>query len=91
VSIKSWMPRYWPTTKKDWSEIACFAAELVGSGFVVETLVGIEGPGWILPDLDSWLKDPPRRSRLLDAIRRVETEPSLLGASAHILVVGRRH
>ena len=31
MSIKSWMPRYWRTTKKDWSEIACFAAELVGS------------------------------------------------------------
>jgi SAM-dependent methyltransferase len=64
--------------------------EVIEAGFVVKTLVGIEGPGWVLPDLDSWLEDPPRRSRLLDAIRRVETEPSLLGASAHILVVGRR-
>jgi ubiquinone/menaquinone biosynthesis C-methylase UbiE len=64
--------------------------EATEAGFLVEALVGIEGPGWILPDLDSWLEDPPRRSTLLEAIRRVETEPSLLGASAHILVVGRR-
>ena len=63
---------------------------MIEAGFKVEALVGIEGPGWVLPDLDSWLEDPPRRSRLLDAIRRVEVEPSLLGATAHILVVGRR-
>jgi ubiquinone/menaquinone biosynthesis C-methylase UbiE len=60
------------------------------AGLSVEALVGIEGPAWILPDLDSWLGNSSRRSTLLRAIRRVETEPSLLGASAHILVVGIR-
>jgi hypothetical protein len=64
--------------------------EVIEAGFEVEAFVGIEGPAWVLPDLDSWLEDPPRRSKLQDAIRRVETEPSLLGATAHILVVGRR-
>jgi ubiquinone/menaquinone biosynthesis C-methylase UbiE len=64
--------------------------EVAESGFEVEALVGIEGPAWVLPDLDHWLEDPARRSRLLEAIRRVEKEPSLLGATAHIFVVGRR-
>jgi hypothetical protein len=64
--------------------------EATEAGFSVEALVGIEGPGWVLPDLNSWLEDPTRRSTLLGAIKRVETEPSLLGATAHILVVGRR-
>ena len=64
--------------------------EVAEAGFEVEALVGIEGPGWVLADLDHWLEDSARRSRLLEAIRRVEKEPSLLGASAHILVVGRR-
>jgi ubiquinone/menaquinone biosynthesis C-methylase UbiE len=84
-----------PTGRLKWFTTAYFhhpeelRDEVIEAGFVVETLVGIEGPGWVLPDLDSWLKDPPRRSRLLEAVRRVEKEPSLLGASAHILLVGR--
>ena len=64
--------------------------EVIEAGFEIEALVGIEGPAWVLPDLDTWLEDPAGRSKLLEAIRRVEAEPSLLGASAHILVVGRR-
>ena len=31
-----------------------------------------------------------RRDILLDALRRVETEPSLLGVSAHLLAVARK-
>jgi ubiquinone/menaquinone biosynthesis C-methylase UbiE len=85
-----------PTGRPEWFASAYFHLphelrdELNEAGFKVEALVGIEGPGWVLADLDSWLEDPLRRSRLVEAIRRVETEPSLLGASAHILVVGRR-
>ena len=85
-----------PTGRAEWFTTAYFhhpeelRDEVIEVGFRVEALVGIEGPGWVLPDLDSWLEDPPRRSKLLDAIRRVETEPSLLGATAHIFVVGSR-
>lgn len=85
-----------PTGRPEWFTTAYFhrpeelRGEVIEAGFKVEALVGIEGPAWVLPDLDSWLEDPPRRSRLVEAIRRVEAEPSLLGASAHILVVGRR-
>jgi hypothetical protein len=43
-----------------------------------------------LSDLDAWIEDPARRTKLLDAVRRVEAEPELLGASAHLLLVGRR-
>jgi ubiquinone/menaquinone biosynthesis C-methylase UbiE len=85
-----------PTGRPEWFTTAYFHLpeelrdEVIESGFLVEMLLGIEGPGWVLAELDSWLEDPTRLSRLLEAIRRVETEPSLLGASAHILVVGRR-
>jgi ubiquinone/menaquinone biosynthesis C-methylase UbiE len=85
-----------PTGRPEWFTTAYFHLpgelrdEATEAGFSVEALVGIEGPGWVLPDLDSWLEDPTRRSTLLDAIKRVETEPSLLGATAHILVVGLR-
>jgi ubiquinone/menaquinone biosynthesis C-methylase UbiE len=85
-----------PTGRPEWFTTAYFHRpgelrdEATEAGFSIEALVGIEGPGWVLPDLDAWLDDPTRRSTLLAAIKRVETEPSLLGASAHILVVGRR-
>ena len=85
-----------PTGRPEWFTTAYFHLpgelrdEATEAGFSIEALVGIEGPGWVLPDLDAWLDDPTRRSTLLAAIKRVETEPSLLGASAHILVVGRR-
>jgi hypothetical protein len=39
--------------------------------------------------VDAWLDDPDRRDALLRAIRRVEAEPALLGASPHLLAVGR--
>jgi hypothetical protein len=35
------------------------------------------------------LEDEGRREKLPRAIRRVETEPSLLGVSPHVLAVGR--
>ncbi len=65
-------------------------AEITEAGLIPETLVAVEGPAWTLPDLGQWLEDGSRRRKLLDAIRRVEAEPNLLGASAHFLVVARR-
>lgn len=64
--------------------------EVTDAGFTVEALIGIEGPAWALPDLESWLDEPARRERLMSAVRRVESEPSLLGASSHLLIVGKR-
>jgi SAM-dependent methyltransferase len=64
--------------------------EAEAAGLAVDGLFGIEGPAWTMPDLDAWLEDPARRAKLLAALRRVEAEPDLLGASAHLLLVGRR-
>lgn len=85
-----------PTGRPDWFTTAHFHSpdelrdEAAGAGFSVEALVGIEGPAWTMPDLEGWLEDPARCERLMAAVRRVEAEPSLLGGSAHLLVVGRR-
>ena len=67
-----------------------FREEAEEAGLIVEGLFGIEGPSWPMPDLDAWIEDPARRAKLLDAVRRVEAEPELLGASAHLLLVSRR-
>jgi SAM-dependent methyltransferase len=66
------------------------AAEVSDAGFGLAGLFAIEGVGEWLPNVDEWLDDPERRAALLRAIARVETEPSLLGASPHLLAVGVR-
>jgi hypothetical protein len=64
--------------------------EITCRRFAVETLVGIEGPASALLDLEARPDDPVRHERLMATVRRVEAEPSLLGSSLHLLVVGRR-
>lgn len=64
--------------------------ELLGAGFRVVEIVAIEGPGWLARDFDRLWNDPIQRERLLDAVRKVEREPSILGATSHIMAIGRK-
>jgi len=66
------------------------AAEVERAGFSVVELVGVEGPGWLMPDLESRWSDGRERDLLLWAARVVEREPTLLGLSPHLIVVARR-
>lgn len=66
------------------------ATECSAAGLTYETTLAVEGPAWFLPDLDARLADGRRRAVLLDALAELESEPTLLGASAHLLVVARR-
>lgn len=67
------------------------AAEAAGAGLVDARTAAVEGPAWLLgPRLDDVLADPGLRGYLLAALRRVEHEPSLLGASSHLLTTARR-
>ena len=66
------------------------AAECAAAGLAHEVTVGVEGAGWLLPDLDLRLADERRRAVLLDALAALEAEPTLLGVSAHLLTVARR-
>ncbi len=85
-----------PAGRPGWFTTAYFhlpgelSEEAREAGLAVEGLFGIEGPAWTLPDLGAWLEDAARRAKLLASLRRVEAEPDLLGASAHLLLVGRR-
>jgi len=64
--------------------------ELAAAGFDVLELVGIEGPFWCMPDFDGLWNDAATRALMLALLRRVESEPSLLGSSAHLLAVCRK-
>jgi ubiquinone/menaquinone biosynthesis C-methylase UbiE len=84
-----------PTGRPEWFTTAYFhrpaelAAEVREAGFALEALVAVEGVGAFLRDSAAWLDDPDLRGRLMRAIARVESEPSLLGASPHVLAIGR--
>lgn len=64
--------------------------ELAEAGLRHEATIAIEGPAWLLSDLDTWLSDEKRQAALLAGLAALETEKTLLGASAHLLAVGRR-
>jgi hypothetical protein len=65
-------------------------SELTEAGFGQRRVLAIEGPVWLLQDLDRQWDDPMLREILLEVVRRTEAEPSLLGASSHLLAVGRK-
>lgn len=64
--------------------------EIKTAGFQLEALVAVEGPGWLMPKVEEWLADPEPRDTLLRVLQKIEGETSLIGASAHMLAIGRR-
>jgi SAM-dependent methyltransferase len=66
------------------------AEELAACGFQEVEVYAVEGPGALLPDFARRWADPAARATLLEMLRVVEREPELLGASPHLLGVGRK-
>jgi SAM-dependent methyltransferase len=64
--------------------------EFLAAGFEVVAVLAIEGPGWLAHDFDRLWRDASQRERLLECVRKIEREPSILGASAHIMCIGRK-
>jgi SAM-dependent methyltransferase len=85
-----------PTSRPEWFTTAFFhhpaelRAEVAEAGLGLVDLVGLEGPAWLLSDVEKRWADGERRERLLAAARAVESEPTLLGLSAHLLAVAKR-
>jgi SAM-dependent methyltransferase len=85
-----------PTERLDYFTTAYFhrpedlRREVIDAGFEVEGLYGVEGPGWILPDLVERWGDTERREIILQVARLLESEPSVIGCNAHLIVVGRK-
>jgi hypothetical protein len=64
--------------------------EVAQAGFAVRGVYGVEGPGWLLSDVDAWWGNEEYRERLLHIARTLETEPSLLGVGAHLIAVAEK-
>jgi hypothetical protein len=78
-------PRYFTTAYFHRPEQ--LAAETREAGLTLEHMVSVEGLGWIVRDFGERWPEPTRRHRLLEVIRWLEDEPSLLGAGGHIMAV----
>ena len=65
-------------------------AEIEAVGFDFEGLFGIQGPAWLLQNLEEQWTDPNCRERLLNIARSLESEPSIIGVSAHIMAIARK-
>ncbi|HEX5032238.1 MAG TPA: class I SAM-dependent methyltransferase [Candidatus Eisenbacteria bacterium] len=66
------------------------AAEVSAAGLDLDLVYGVEGPGWTLADFDARWSDPRAREDLMRVARQLEAEPSIRGASAHLMAVARR-
>jgi ubiquinone/menaquinone biosynthesis C-methylase UbiE len=84
-----------PTDRLEYFTTAYFhrpeqlASEVQAAGLALTGVYGVEGPGWILPDVTERMTDPRRRAALLRVARVLETEPAVVGSSAHLLAVAR--
>jgi SAM-dependent methyltransferase len=63
------------------------AGEIGRAGFTGLTVYGVEGPGW--PLRREW-DDPRWREQILFAARSVETQPSLIGFSDHLIAAAAK-
>jgi ubiquinone/menaquinone biosynthesis C-methylase UbiE len=65
-------------------------SEMEEAGFRDVIVLGVEGPGWMVSDFDARWEDEALRRDLLEVARALESEPSIIGASAHMLAVAQK-
>jgi SAM-dependent methyltransferase len=67
------------------------AEEAREAGLTVVKVVAVESPLWMSgAQIVATLDDPAQVSHLIRLLREVEQEPTLLGASSHVITVARR-
>jgi hypothetical protein len=65
-------------------------SEVAEAGFSKVAVVGVEGPGAVLPDLDERWRDRHFCEAVLWAARKLESEPRLMAVSDHLMALGTR-
>jgi ubiquinone/menaquinone biosynthesis C-methylase UbiE len=66
-------------------------AEIHDADFHDIRILGIEGPVWGAAAFRSALADVAQRGTLLQMLAEIEGEPSIVGASAHLIAIARKH
>lgn len=82
-----------PTNRPEWFTTAYFhrpeelTDEVVASGLELQGVLGVEGPGWLM---GAATEGEQVDEQVLRVARDLEAEPSVVGASMHLLAVARR-
>lgn len=85
-----------PTNNSEYFTTAYFhrpeelAAELADVGFADTQILAVEGPAWCTAGFVEAWGDGAQRQSLLDFLATIEKEPSVQGASAHLIAVAFR-
>ena len=85
-----------PTDRLEYFTTAYFhkvehlAAEAEEAGLGMAAVFAVEGPAWLLADVEARAGDTEHWRILMDLLRQVEAVPALLAASAHLMLVARR-
>jgi ubiquinone/menaquinone biosynthesis C-methylase UbiE len=66
------------------------AREIAAAGFADVHVLGVEGPGWMVADFDARWDDRTQRDDLMIVARALESEPAILGVSAHLIGIARK-
>lgn len=66
-------------------------SEFAEAGLTHEATLSVEGIGYLLTNIAEYWDDAGEREVLLTLLRMLESEPSVVGASAHLIGVARRH
>lgn len=64
--------------------------EIEAAGFVEIQMLAVEGILWATQDLDALRKDEQAWRAVLDHMRTIEEDPSIIGASPHLLGIARK-
>lgn len=86
--------RHNPTGNPDYFTTSYFhlpgelEGEMRDAGLIDVEVLAVEGIGWAASDLDERMADEDRQRKLLALLEQLEREPSILGASPHLLGVG---
>lgn len=67
-----------------------FEREVVEAGFSGVRLLSVEGAAVFLQDLEKQWNDPALRERILEVVRRLEDEPTVMGVTGHLAVIGTK-
>jgi ubiquinone/menaquinone biosynthesis C-methylase UbiE len=64
--------------------------EIAQAGFMEPHVLAVEGPSWIIPNLAELWVEEEKQARILEVVRALEDEPSLVGMSPHLLGIARK-
>lgn len=64
--------------------------EIEEAEFTFEKVVAVEGPVWVMGNFSKHWDDRAKRDLLLEFLRTVEEERTLLGSTAHMIGIGKK-